>query len=493
MSGEIDDAILLEALAGVEAQLPTSGNSSTTTTTTATAISPSFSMALRPFRRQLPATFSAVSSTSSSQSAFGSPSAASGAALTCGPLGGVPSHAPALNTQVPFSLHPPVTVHLSMVTMDRIQISFGPPARDGSLAISHPQAYPLLSRFHAQRVPLSSSSSCSSSSSSLPWSIAVQDYQSLVTKVVRVPGVQTLHRLPLNVERTLLPIAAAGSPSLPATPPSTGRKRRRSAKHTASAAGLRTPKATAAAARPCSLPRQASLNAFFPSVTKVARQSASSPSSTAGRSSPVPIVIDDHDHDDIATCASAASRIRDDIVDGIEDEVEESAPVSTHDEVDAVDQQDPLAKELAAIPVMLRRKLMPYQVEGVRYGLQRGGRILLADEMGLGKTFQSIALASAYQSEWPLLVICPSSLRAHWGAELVDNIPALSEADVCIVMNGKQQLYGRAVVLSYALAANMSAQVTEIGFRVVIADESHYLKNAKAKRSRGVHASVSVK
>lgn len=40
---------------------------------------------------------------------------------------------------------------------------------------------------------------------------------------------------------------------------------------------------------------------------------------------------------------------------------------------------------------------MPFQSEGVRFGLERGGRVLIGDEMGVGKTVQAITLASCYQ------------------------------------------------------------------------------------------------
>ena len=46
------------------------------------------------------------------------------------------------------------------------------------------------------------------------------------------------------------------------------------------------------------------------------------------------------------------------------------------------------------------------------------GRILIADDMGLGKTLQAIAVMSHYRSDWPLLVICPSSVRLTW-AEVI--------------------------------------------------------------------------
>jgi hypothetical protein len=40
------------------------------------------------------------------------------------------------------------------------------------------------------------------------------------------------------------------------------------------------------------------------------------------------------------------------------------------------------------LPEPLRRALLPFQVEGVQFGLRNGGRLLLGDEMGLGKTIQ---------------------------------------------------------------------------------------------------------
>ncbi len=40
--------------------------------------------------------------------------------------------------------------------------------------------------------------------------------------------------------------------------------------------------------------------------------------------------------------------------------------------------------------------------------------MLLADDMGLGKTVQAICIAAYYRSEWPLLVVAPSSVRFTW-------------------------------------------------------------------------------
>ena len=65
-----------------------------------------------------------------------------------------------------------------------------------------------------------------------------------------------------------------------------------------------------------------------------------------------------------------------------------------------------------------RVKLLKFQREGVDFGKAHGGRALIADEMGLGKTVQSIVIAAHYASEWPLLIVCPATMRYIWEQEL---------------------------------------------------------------------------
>jgi SNF2 family DNA or RNA helicase len=55
------------------------------------------------------------------------------------------------------------------------------------------------------------------------------------------------------------------------------------------------------------------------------------------------------------------------------------------------------ASYVKGMPVSLAAALMPFQHEGVMFGLARGGRCLIADEMGVGKTLQAIALAACYE------------------------------------------------------------------------------------------------
>jgi len=94
------------------------------------------------------------------------------------------------------------------------------------------------------------------------------------------------------------------------------------------------------------------------------------------------------------------------------------------------DPQPPAAAspEPLRLPTRLARCLLPFQTEGVRFIVGKGGRAICADEMGCGKTFTAMATAAHYAEEWPLLVLCPSSLRLNWREELLKWLPGLTDA-----------------------------------------------------------------
>ncbi|XVE90628.1 hypothetical protein DITRI_Ditri20bG0093000 [Diplodiscus trichospermus] len=152
------------------------------------------------------------------------------------------------------------------------------------------------------------------------------------------------------------------------------------------------------------------------------------------------------------------------------------------------------------IPSYIESKLLPFQREGVRFVLQHGGRALLADEMGLGKTLQAIAVAACIRDSWPVLILAPSSLRLHWASMIQEwlNIPS---SDIVVVFSqlggsnrggftilssnskGHIHLDGLFNIISYDLVAKLENVLISSEFKVVIADESHFLKNAQAKRT----------
>lgn len=76
----------------------------------------------------------------------------------------------------------------------------------------------------------------------------------------------------------------------------------------------------------------------------------------------------------------------------------------------------PELPELKAEIPGLKRPLYPYQGKGVQYCIDKK-RVIIGDEPGLGKTSQAIAAILA-ADKWPVLIVCPSSLKKNWQKEL---------------------------------------------------------------------------
>ncbi|XP_068663502.1 uncharacterized protein [Aristolochia californica] len=152
------------------------------------------------------------------------------------------------------------------------------------------------------------------------------------------------------------------------------------------------------------------------------------------------------------------------------------------------------------IPSHIESALLPFQRDGVRFVLQHGGRALLADEMGLGKTLQAIAFASCVRDSWPVLILSPSSLRLHWASTIMEWLQ-ISPIDILVVLsqwggsnregftivhsNTKHDIHldGLFNIISYDVVPKLQNTLLASDFKIVIADESHFLKNAQAKRT----------
>ncbi len=93
--------------------------------------------------------------------------------------------------------------------------------------------------------------------------------------------------------------------------------------------------------------------------------------------------------------------------------------------------------------------------------------------------------ALAYQDEWPLLIVCPSSLKLNWAVE-IERWIGLNRECVQVVATAKESLDGLVCIISYDLARGLKEKLHAKKFQVVIADEAHYLKNGKAERTMTV-------
>ncbi|XP_043930881.1 DNA annealing helicase and endonuclease ZRANB3 [Protopterus annectens] len=148
-------------------------------------------------------------------------------------------------------------------------------------------------------------------------------------------------------------------------------------------------------------------------------------------------------------------------------------------------------EQLSALPEKLQQMLLPFQKDGFKFAVERGGRCMIADEMGLGKTVQAISVAYFYKEEWPLLIVVPSSLKYPWIEELEKWIPELNPDDITLIEHKADTgriSTSKVVVLGYGLLSADARMLVDAlyrqNFQVVVVDESHYMKSRNATRSK---------
>jgi len=131
-------------------------------------------------------------------------------------------------------------------------------------------------------------------------------------------------------------------------------------------------------------------------------------------------------------------------------------------------------------------KLYPFQKTGVKF-LTGRKCALLADEMGLGKTIQAIDAINKLDAS-TVLIVCPASVKENWKREL--NTWLKEPKKIEVVYGTKHRIPRSAdiVILNYDLihCEKIRAQLAVRKFHVGIFDESHYLKNPSAKRTKAV-------
>ncbi|XP_017151905.2 SWI/SNF-related matrix-associated actin-dependent regulator of chromatin subfamily A-like protein 1 [Drosophila miranda] len=137
---------------------------------------------------------------------------------------------------------------------------------------------------------------------------------------------------------------------------------------------------------------------------------------------------------------------------------------------------------LASIEPKLADRLMPFQQDGVCFAIAQKGRIMICDEMGLGKTYQALAVADYFKEDWPLLVCTTASTRDSWAVHITELLPKVP-LHYIQVLNNNQQYVGDAQVLitSYNMMERHIDKLYQRKYGFIIFDESHTLKNSKAK------------
>jgi superfamily II DNA or RNA helicase len=120
-------------------------------------------------------------------------------------------------------------------------------------------------------------------------------------------------------------------------------------------------------------------------------------------------------------------------------------------------------------------------VEAVREGHRS---FLLADEPGLGKTAQSV-LAASVADAYPLLVIVPNVVKMNWARE-VERWTPLRRATVIHGDGRDIDAFADVVIVNYEVLDRHLGWLGQLGFKGMVVDEAHFIKNLHSQRSQHV-------
>jgi hypothetical protein len=130
------------------------------------------------------------------------------------------------------------------------------------------------------------------------------------------------------------------------------------------------------------------------------------------------------------------------------------------------------------------RILMPHQAQLIEAAAEGHRTFLLADEPGLGKTAQALLAAEA-ATAFPLLVVVPNVVKTNWAREAGLWTPTRSATVVHGDGHGVDA-FSDIVIVNYDILDRHVAWLGTFGFRGMVVDEAHFIKNKSSQRSRHV-------
>lgn len=129
----------------------------------------------------------------------------------------------------------------------------------------------------------------------------------------------------------------------------------------------------------------------------------------------------------------------------------------------------------------------PYQRAGVEFITQRNNT-LLADAMGVGKTIQVIGAINWWNQNNHLmkkvLIVCPNSLKYNWKNELEKWLT--KDYNIGVVERKDFPEEYDILIINYDVVSKHEEKLKAHKWDLFVADESHYVKNSKAKRTKSL-------
>jgi superfamily II DNA or RNA helicase len=130
------------------------------------------------------------------------------------------------------------------------------------------------------------------------------------------------------------------------------------------------------------------------------------------------------------------------------------------------------------------RDLMPHQAQVVESARAGHRTFLLADEPGLGKTAQAL-LATQATNAYPLLAVVPNVVKTSWAREAEMWTPH-HRATVIHGDGENVDAFSDIVIVNYDILDRHAGWLGNFGFRGMVVDEAHFIKNKTSQRSQNV-------
>ncbi len=140
--------------------------------------------------------------------------------------------------------------------------------------------------------------------------------------------------------------------------------------------------------------------------------------------------------------------------------------------------------EAASLSAPGSLELMPHQARLITAAAEGHRTFLLADEPGLGKTAQALLAAQAADA-YPLLVVCPNVVKTNWARETERWTPR-RRATVIHGDGDNIDAFADVVIVNYEILDRHVGWLGDFGFRGMVVDEAHFIKNKSSQRSKHV-------
>ena len=131
----------------------------------------------------------------------------------------------------------------------------------------------------------------------------------------------------------------------------------------------------------------------------------------------------------------------------------------------------------------------PYQIEGIQWLEEHGGRGLIGDQPGLGKSLQATGWLQLHRHDaLPALIVCPASIKENWRRE----IQKWSQIEDVQILEGLKPyaIDADVVIVNYDVLVHKQGgwleKLKSYGFRTIVADEIHRVSNYKTQSTKAM-------